>query len=85
MFTFKEFVVYIPQLQFKEPEELSKEIIELMCVQATDSIFLQCGREYGFSKNPKQDLRATDISTLLTAEQEVLQQTTDIPKETLNI
>ena len=46
--------------------DLSKKIIDKMCISAAAAVKLQCGREYGFSDGDK--LRATDLSSLTEVE-----------------
>ena len=41
--------------------DLSKRIVDKMCISAAAAVKLQCGKEYGFSDTEK---RETDLSTL---------------------
>ena len=41
--------------------DLSKRIVDKMCISAAAAVKLQCGRKYRFSDSEK---RATDLSTL---------------------
>ena len=47
--------------------DVEKEIINLMCTAAAETILRQCGKEYGFSKD-QYPLGATDLSTLTSQE-----------------
>ena len=49
--------------------DLSKRIVDKMCISATAAVKLQCGRECGFYDAEK---RATDLSTLAVNELEGL-------------
>ena len=40
-------------------DNLSKKIIDMMCVSAAAAVKLQCGREYGFAEG--EQIRATDL------------------------
>ena len=49
--------------------DLSKRIVDKLCISAAASVKLQCGKKYGFSDVEK---RATDLSTLASNELEDL-------------
>ena len=61
--TLKKFVVSIHGMSTPTlSSDLSKKIVDKMCISAAATVKLQCGREYGFADGDK--LRATDLSSL---------------------
>ena len=66
MNTLDKYSVVYKHLEIKEPDnDLVKEIIRLMCIDAANGIKLQCGREYGFSDS---NARATQLYKLTPVE-----------------
>ena len=61
--TLKNFIVSTHRLPIPTlSSEVSKKIIDMMCISAAAAVKLQCGREYGFSTG--KELHATDLSSL---------------------
>ena len=61
--TLKDFIVSTHRLPIPTlSSEVSKKIIDMMCISVAAALKLQCGREYGFSTG--KELRATDLSSL---------------------
>ena len=58
--TWEDCVVSIRRVKVEAPKsEVGSEIIDLMCLEASSGILLQCGREYG-SPGGLEAPRATD-------------------------
>lgn len=61
--TLKNFIVSIHRMPTPILSgDVSKKIIDMMCISSAAAVKLQCGREYGFSRG--EELRATDLSSL---------------------